>query len=113
MSKTKQKYCEWCSKKTNNEPSQVSLTPILEEIEQEINSYGDRDKLWGVDSDWSTLNLSSTFEAKLMVYDDMLNQIKLRTICPSCIEQDDILYEKYYGDEIIFTLDFDMPDDLN
>ena len=113
MSKAKQKYCEWCSKKTDNEQTQVSSTPILEELEQEINTHGNREELWGVDSDWSKLDLTSTFEAKLMVYDEMLNQIKLRTICSNCLEQDEMLYEKYYGDEIIFTLDFDMPEDLN
>ena len=45
-------YCEWCGKKTNNERTQVAETPILEELEQEINSY-DRDKIWGIHSDWS------------------------------------------------------------
>ena len=113
MSKIKQKYCEWCSKKTDNEPTQVSSTPILEELEQEINSYENRDEIWGVSSDWSKLNLTSTFEAKLMVYDEMLNQIKLRTICSNCLKQDEMLYEKYYEDEIIFTLDSNTPEDLN
>lgn len=109
----KLKYCEWCSKKTDNEQIQVSSTPILEDIEQEINSYDNRDELWGVNSDWSRLNLTSTFEAKLMVYDEMLNQIKLRTICSNCLEQDEILYEKYYGNEIIFELDDIDPSKIN
>lgn len=100
VSKATKSYCEWCGKKTDNEPTQVAETPILEELEQEINSHGNRDKVWGIDSDWSGLKLSSTFEAKLMVYDEMLNNIKLRTICADCIKHDEMLYEKYYEDEI-------------
>ena len=108
---SKMKYCEWCGKKTNNEPTQVAETPILEDLEQEIDSYPDRDQVWGINSDWSELNLSSTFEAKLMVYDEMLNKIELRNICKACIAHDEMLYERYYEDEIIFTFDPGVIDD--
>ena len=37
----------------------------------------------------------------------MLNKIKLRTICQDCLDHDEMLYEKYYGDEI------KIIDDLN
>ena len=109
MSK-KKIYCEWCGKKTNNEPTQVAETPILEELEQEINSY-DRDEIWGLHSDWSNLNLNSTFEAKLMLYDELLNRIELRTICKSCIQHDEMLYEKYYEKEYLFIEDNVNPKD--
>jgi hypothetical protein len=102
---SKLEYCEWCGKKTDNEPTQVAETPILEDIEQEIDSYPDRDQVWGVGSDWSELNLSSTFEAKLMVYDEMLNKISMKVICKECLEHDEMLYERYYPEEIIFTFD--------
>jgi len=99
------KYCEWCGKKTDNEPTQVAETPILEDIEQEIDSYPDRNKIWGIDSDWSDQKLSSAFEAKLMVYDEMLNRISMKTICKSCLEHDEVLYDRYYQEEIIFEFD--------
>ena len=104
-------YCEWCGKKTNNERTQVAETPILEELEQEINSY-DRDKIWGIHSDWSNLNLNSTFEVKLMLYDELLNRIELRTICKSCIKHDEMLYEKYYEKEYLFIENDIDPKDL-
>lgn len=100
MKKNKIKYCEWCGKKTDNEDTQVAETPILEDIEKEINANGNREQIWGPFSDWSNMKLDSSFEAKLLVYDEMLNKIKLRTICQNCLDHDQMLYERYYEDEI-------------
>jgi len=107
VSKINKLYCEWCGKKTDNEPTQVAETPILEDIEKEIDAFGDREQIWGPFSDWSNLNLSSEFEGKLLVYDELLNKIKLRIICQECLEHDEMLYGKYYEDEI------KIIDDLN
>lgn len=108
------KYCEWCGNKTDKKSIEAAETPILEELEEEINSYNNRDKVWGINSDWSKLNLPSTFEAKLMVYDEMLNRIELRTICKECRTYDEMLYEKYYEDEEILFISDDTinPEDL-
>jgi hypothetical protein len=100
VSETKESYCEWCGRKTTNGKTQVSETPLLENIEREINASGKRDKIWGPFSDWSKLKMDSSFEAKLLLYDELLSKIKLRTICQDCLDHDNMIYEKYYKDEI-------------
>ena len=100
-------YCEWCGKVTPMEKIQLPETPILENIEDKINAFG-RQRIWGEYGDWSMEDIDSDFEAELLVYDELLNTITLKTVCERCIEEDDRLYNKYYenpDDEIAFWND--------
>ena len=102
------KYCSWCAKITQNEQIQLPETPILEYIEERINEHG-RNRIWGKYADWSTLDLDSDFEAELLVYDELMNSVSLKTVCKQCIEEDDILWENYYGNgEVDFWDDVDF-----
>jgi hypothetical protein len=103
----KPKYCVWCGKKTIMESMLLPEIPILEFIEKKINNYG-RNKIWGMSGDWSEEKLDSNFEAELLVYDQMLNNIDKKVVCSSCLKHDDKLWDKYYGDtkeDIIFIID--------
>lgn len=98
------KYCKWCGAKTNLDPILIPETPILEFLEDKIDKLG-RDKIWGENSNWAYLELDSDTEAELLVYDEMLNTINLKHLCEKCIEEDDRLYDKYYGKEDDIDLD--------
>tara|TARA_Y100000389_G_C17398032_1_gene483711 strand:- start:174 stop:500 length:327 start_codon:yes stop_codon:yes gene_type:complete len=95
------KYCCWCSKETHSEKIMLPETPILEFLEKKIDSYG-RNRIWGVDGDWSNEIMDSDFEAELLIYDQMLNNIDLRLVCDKCMEEDNKLWDKYYGNEFDF-----------
>ena len=41
-------------------------------------------------------NLDSELEAELLVYDSMLSSTSKKTVCMSCLDQDDKLWKKYY-----------------
>jgi len=91
-------YCEWCGKRTVMSKMLVGNTPILEFLEDKIDKAG-REKIWGEDGDWSGLDIDSDFEAELLVYDSMLNSLSKKTICVSCLKQDEELFEKYYNNK--------------
>ena len=99
-------YCEWCGNKTKMGKTTQPETPILEFIEDKIDKVG-REEVWGVNSDWSLMDLDSDFEAELLVYDGMLNAIDKRIVCEVCMRQDDEMYMKYYSEmeeEIVFEV---------
>jgi hypothetical protein len=98
MIKREEKCCEWCGRFTSMGKIKASAIPIMEYIEDKINLRG-RDKIWGDDSQWQDEDMSSEFEAELLVYDDMLNDIKMRRICGPCLMEDDRLWRHYYGEE--------------
>ena len=91
-------HCTWCGVPTVMEPMLMPQTPILEFMEEKINSFG-RDKIWGEKADWSILDMDSDFEAELLVYDDMLSEMELKHVCERCIIEDDKLWKKYYEDD--------------
>ena len=95
-------YCAWCGAPTIMERMQLPQTPILEFLEEKIDKLG-RDKVWGENSNWSALDIDSDTEAELLVYDEMLSTIELKTVCENCIGEDDRLWRKYYSN----------PDDNN
>ena len=92
-------YCEWCSKKTSMVPTTQAITPILEFMEDKIDLIG-REDIWGVNGDWSMVDIDSDLEAELLIYDEMLNTVDRRVICEACLKQDNQMYLKYYGDMI-------------
>ena len=99
-------YCEWCGNKTSMGKTTQAETPILEFIEDKIDKVG-REEVWGVNGDWSLMNLDSDFEAELLVYDGMLNALDKRIVCEVCMRQDDELYMRYYSEmeeEIVFEI---------
>jgi hypothetical protein len=98
MSESKINYCKWCGAKTSMEKMQLPDSPILSFLEEKINKLG-RDKVWGENSNWAFLDLDPNDEAELLVYDEMLNNITLKHVCESCIEEDNKLYDKYYEDK--------------
>ena len=101
----KVKYCSWCGEECKEIPVQVADTPILEHMEEKIDAIG-RTQVWGEDSDWSTLDLDSEFEAELLVYDQMLTTVSSKIICGRCLKADEKLWKKYYDngdDDLIIT----------
>ena len=105
-SNQKVNYCEWCGNKTPMGKTKQAETPILEFMEDKIDEAG-REEIWGVNSDWSLLDLDSDFEAELLVYDEMLNTMDKRIVCEVCMRQDDEMYMRYYSEmeeEIIFEI---------
>ena len=103
------KYCKWCGKKTSMGSMLTSETPILEFLEDKINEHG-REKIWGEYGDWSEEILDSEFEAELLVYDSMLNNVTKKIICISCLKQDDDLFNKYYNNVVDGIDDEDIDD---
>jgi hypothetical protein len=102
-------HCVWCGSPTIMEAMQLPECPINEIIEEKIDKLG-RSKVWGENSNWAKLDMDSDDEAELLVYDEMLSTVNLKTVCEKCLSEDDRLYEKYYGDsddrdEWVFTLD--------
>ena len=93
------KYCEWCSKKTTMGKTQQAETPILEFIEDKIDLIG-REDIWGVQGDWSLVEIDSDLEAELLIYDEMLNNVQKRIVYTACIMNEEKMYNKYYGDMI-------------
>ena len=102
-------YCEWCSKQTPFGKTIQAETPILEFIEDKIDLIG-REDIWGIEGDWSMVDIDSELEAELLVYDTMLNNVQERIICEVCLRTDDKMYQKYYGD-MIGEKGNDNPDD--
>ncbi len=95
-------HCVWCGALTPMEQMQLPSTPILEHMEEKIDKMG-RKRIWGDNSDWSRVDMDSDLEAELLVYDEMLATIELKTVCERCIEEDERLWKKYYGN----------PDDID
>ena len=89
-------YCEWCSKQTHLGKTTQAITPILEFIEDKIDLIG-REDIWGMLGDWSMVDIDSDLEAELLIYDEMLNNVKKRIVCEVCLRQDDKMYDKYYS----------------
>jgi len=89
-------HCVWCGALTPMEQMQLPSTPILEHMEEKIDKMG-RKRIWGDNSDWSKVNMDSDLEAELLVYDEMLATISLKTVCERCLEEDERLWKKYYG----------------
>ena len=105
-------YCEWCSKKTPMPPTTQAQTPILEFVEDKIDLIG-REDIWGIHGDWSMVDIDSDLEAELLIYDEMLNDVKKRIVCTACIMNEEKMYNKYYSQmegEVNENKD-DNPDD--
>ena len=107
--KVKVNYCEWCSKQTPLGKTTQAETPILEFMEDKIDLIG-REDIWGIHGDWSLMEIDSDLEAELLIYDEMLNDVKKRIVCTACIMNEKVMYNKYYGD-MIGENDEDNPDD--
>ena len=106
-------HCQWCGAPTVMEQMQLADTPILEFVEDKIDKLG-RNKVWGENSHWSRLDMDPDDEAQLLVYDQMLSNITLKTVCEKCIMEDDRLWKKYYGpmeEGITFRPDIDVDGD--
>ena len=89
-------YCDWCGKKSSMIPTTQAITPILEFMEDKIDLIG-REDIWGMNGDWSLVDIDSDLEAELLIYDEMLNTLGKRIVCEVCLRQDNMLYKKYYG----------------
>jgi len=89
-------HCGWCGAPTDMEKVLLPSTPILVEMEQKIDLIG-RDEVWGENSDWSELHLDPDIEAELLIYDEMMEKVSLNHICKYCLDEDQKLYDKYYG----------------
>lgn len=107
MSKEK-KYCAWCGCEDDLELTFIPSTPVLEWMEEKINSIG-RDRVWNNNSDWSKIKLDSQTEAELLVYEELMGSMVKTHVCGRCLKEDDVLFAKYYEDpedDIFFDDDF-------
>ena len=77
-------------------PTTQAQTPILEFIEDKIDLIG-REEIWGIHGDWSLVEIDSDLEAELLIYDEMLNNVKKRIVCTACIMNEKKMYIKYYS----------------
>ena len=96
------KTCAWWHKPTNLPEVFAADTPILEWMENRINKFCDdkglnKQQVWGEDADWGRMNISETFEAELLVYDELLITVDRKTICKQCLVDDQKLWDKYYN----------------
>ena len=105
-------YCEWCSKQTPMGKTTQAETPILEFVEDKIDLIG-REDIWGIHGDWSIVDIDSDLEAELLIYDEMLNNVRKRIVCEICLRKDNEMYQKYYSGMIgeINENNNDNPDD--
>ena len=95
------KSCAWCHKHTRLPKVFAAQSPLLEWMEERINAYCkinniSREDLWGEDSDWYGIELTESFEAELITYDDLTVTVDRRHICRDCLLEDDKMYKKYY-----------------
>jgi|TARA_B100000780_G_scaffold230225_1_gene169946 hypothetical protein len=100
----KKKTCAWCHKPTNLPEVFAADTPILDWFEQKIEKYCtengyDKDVVWGLESDWNSVELSDQFEAELLTYDELMVTVSRKTICKDCLVDDQKLWDKYYSHE--------------
>jgi hypothetical protein len=92
------KYCEWCGKKTKNDPKPYFEIPIMEWVEEKINDF-DR-----MEMEDPTLNHPNSDESELddpnlielHVYNFLLNTQKDKIICDDCFNHDNVLCNEYY-----------------
>ena len=87
----------------------IYRAPLFDENEMPIEPK-DKSILSSMNS--SIGDIDSDLEAELLIYDEMMNNIKKRIICEVCLRQDDKMYTKYYSGmmgEVRF--DSDDPDD--
>jgi hypothetical protein len=95
------KTCSWCHKETRLPKVFAAQSPLLEWMEEKINTYCeikgiDRKELWGEDSDWGSMELSESFEMELITYDELTFTVNRKHICRDCLLEDDKMYKKYY-----------------
>mgnify|MGYP003119581384 CR=1 FL=1 len=94
--KNKINNCAWCGRPTMMPRMQVADMPIMEWMEKKIDKAG-RLRIWGEKSDWSKVKLDPSFEAELLLYDNVLSTVSSKTVCANCLVEDERLYQKYYG----------------
>jgi len=95
------KLCAWCHKQTRLPKVFAAQSPLLEWMEEKINTYCeaegiDRSEIWGEHSDWGRTQIPESFEAELITYDDLTVTVDRRHICRDCLLEDDEIYKKYY-----------------
>ncbi len=99
------KTCSWCHKETRLPKVFAAESPLLEWMEEKINTYCeaegiDREEIWGENSDWNGIELSESFEIELLTYDELTVTVSRRHICRDCLLEDDKIYKKYYLDGV-------------
>ena len=72
--KNKINNCAWCGRPTMMPRMQVADMPIMEWMEKKIDKAG-RLRIWGEKSDWSKVKLDPSFEAELLLYDNVLSTV--------------------------------------
>jgi len=90
--------CQYCSKETDLPWMYLAMTPIQENLEKKIDKLGRND--WFKKLEDPTI---PDYELKeldeLSFYDQLLNTVGRGYACKSCLEKDDELYGKYYGEK--------------
>lgn len=86
--------CQYCSEETDLPWMYLAMTLPIEEMEEKINKLGRND--WWKNVDWD--KPSKELE-KLSFYDQLLNTVGRGYACKPCLEKEDELMKKYYGEE--------------
>ena len=112
------KTCSWCHKETRLPKVFAAESPLLEWMEEKINTYCesegiDREEIWGENSDWNGIELSESFEIELLTYDELTVTVSRRHICRDCLLEDDKIYKKYYLDGVFNKDNLDSDFELN
>lgn len=81
--------CEWCLGPADLPKMYIPQSPVLEWMEQ---------KLIYIEEHFDG-NLSSEEEWEILVYDEMIKNIRRGHVCSTCWEADQALYDKYYEDD--------------
>jgi len=82
--------CQWCGSEEDTVYSYWTMTPIVPELEEQINKLG-RDT-W-----FEKLETETTDELeKLAFYDQLLNTFGNGYVCKKCYTEDELNYIKYY-----------------
>lgn len=107
--------CAWCHKNTTLPKVFAASSPLLEWMEQRIDSYCSenglhREDIWGDHSDWNDVDIDIQMEAELLTYDELVVTVGRKTICKECLIEDDKIFRKYYfqeDEDDDYTLDID------
>ena len=83
--------CEWCHGASDMPRMYIPESPVLEWMEKKL-IYIDRH--FGMDNE-----LTDEEEWEILLYDEMVKSVRRGTVCSTCWEQDQALYDKYYEDE--------------
>ena len=109
------KTCAWCHKPTTLPETFAADTPILEWFEKRIENFCNehninKNKIWGENASWDSIQIPEKFEAELLIYDELLVTVSRKRICKTCLVDDQKLWNKYYDNSDLGDFDITIDD---